>query len=358
MKPEFWRNKKVLLTGHTGFKGTWLILWLKSMGAEIVGYSLSPPSVPNMFTAVRGDEGIHSIEGDVRDLPNLKKAFGRHKPTIAIHMAAQSLVRASYADPVETYSTNVMGTVHFLEAVRDTGTVKAALVVTSDKCYENREWLWGYREVDKLGGFDPYSNSKACAELVVESYRNSFFSKVEGQDDPAAVATARAGNVIGGGDWSKDRLVPDIMGAFSKAQAAVIRNPDAVRAWQFVMEPLNGYLTLIERMCSGDEDARSAWNFGPEAANVQTVKFVASALASQWGDGADWQTQPLASGHEAHLLNLDSSKAKSTLGWKPLLNLEMTLAATVRWYKAFTRGEEMRSFTMGQIHDYQARLNA
>ncbi len=363
VNPTFWRDKKVLLTGHTGFKGAWLSLWLHSLGARLTGYSLAPPSTPSLFELARVSEGIESFEGDVRDLEALARRLSESRAEIVIHMAAQSLVRRSYANPVETYETNVMGTVNLLEAVRRAGQVRAVVVVTSDKCYENREWVWGYRESDPMGGHDPYSNSKGCAELVTAAYRKSFFETGD-ERQSARIASARAGNVIGGGDWAEDRLLPDVFRALLEERAVAVRNPAATRPWQHVLEPLGGYLLLAERLY-GDDGARYAdgWNFGPREEDARPVAWVVGRVGELWKtDGAgsgraddDLWTRDERGGHphEARYLKLDCSKAHQELGWRPRWGLDEGLRATVEWYRAYGRGADVRSVVLNQISSYQ-----
>ncbi len=345
---KFWKGRSVFLTGHTGIKGAWLALWLKHLGADVHGYALMPPTQPNLYSTALVSEGLASdTTGDLRDLSTLSAALGVAKPTVVIHMAAQALVRESYADPVATYSTNVMGTVNLLEAVRNTASVQAVLCITSDKCYENKEWLWGYRENDPMGGYDPYSSSKGCAELVTSAYYRSFF-----QDTGVGVATARAGNVICGGDWAKDRIVPDAMHAFIGNEPLVIRNPAAVRPWQHVLEPLVGYLTLCQQLMQDRKTFSGAWNFGPGDESAQSVSLLADILVTHWGESAQWQLDHDAQPHEAVMLKLDCSKAKGLLGWKPVWSLEKSLFETVNWYKAWQQQEEMATFSLGQITAY------
>ena len=345
----FWRGRRVLLTGHTGFKGGWLTLWLRSLGAEVCGYSLPPSTDPSLFETARVGEACRSVLGDIRDLPALEQAFGDFAPDIVLHLAAQPLVRRSYQDPLETYSTNVMGTAHVLDLVRRTPTVQAALIVTTDKCYENLEQIAPYRETDRLGGRDPYSNSKACAELVTQSYWWSYFSLA----GSPAVATARAGNVVGGGDWSPDRLVPDLMQAFAKGRAAVLRNPDAVRPWQHVLEPCCGYLLAVEHICATPAASPRAWNFGPDAEGNVAVGAVAAGLAAAWGEDAGYEIrrEPGAV-HEATLLTLDHTRARADLGWQPRWPLEVTLAKTADWYRAREAGGDMQALCEQQLSDY------
>lgn len=344
--PGFWQGKKVFLTGHTGFKGGWLSLLLKQLGAEVHGFALPPESADGIFNAggVSGD--VCHVIGDIRDRTALAKAVGEANPDIVLHLAAQALVRTSYEDPVATYATNVMGTVHLLEALRSADHVRAVLVVTSDKCYENLNWPWGYRESDTLGGYDPYSNSKGCTELVVSAYRRSFFQ----QADRAAIGSARAGNVIGGGDWSLDRLVPDAMRAFAAEQPLRIRNPDAVRPWQHVLDPLIGYLVLVERLASQGAHFADAWNFGPAAASELPVRAVVEGLRERWGGAAAWcHDDSGRHPHEAAYLKLDCSKAHLNLGWRPLISFDQALQLTVDWYRALRAGAYMRQVSIAQI---------
>ncbi len=355
MTPGFWQGKRVFMTGHTGFKGSWLSLWLQQLGASVTGYALSPPTSPSLFVEARVAEGMQSVHGDIRDLPELSKAMRAAQPEIVIHMAAQSLVRESYAAPVETYATNVMGTVHLLEAVRQTAGVKAVVNVTTDKCYENKEWVWGYRENEPMGGYDPYSNSKGCAELVSSAYRSSFFSLHTHAQHGVALATARAGNVIGGGDWAKDRLIPDILAAFEKAQPVVIRNPHATRPWQHVLEPLRGYLTLAEKLYTAGPAFAEGWNFGPHSDDARPVEWIVGRLAEQWPDGASWQIDPGDHPHEANYLKLDISKAAHRLNWHPAIRLEQALGLIVDWAQARQAGADLRALTQQQIQAYQAQ---
>lgn len=352
MDINFWQSRKVFLTGHTGFKGSWLALWLLSMGADVCGYALDPPTEPSLYNILDLDGQLQSIRGDIRDLAALESALQDFQPEIVIHMAAQSLVRLSYQNPVETYAVNVLGTVHLLDAIRRTPSVRAVVVVTSDKCYENKEWQRPYREHEPMGGHDPYSSSKGCAELVTAAYRRSFFAP--GQlTHPVAVASARAGNVIGGGDWALDRLVPDIIRAFSVGESAIIRNPDAVRPWQHVLEPLAGYLALAERLFTDGTDFAEGWNFGPADSDARPVGYLVSELARLWGDAATWQViEPEKVHHEANLLRLDSSKARAQLGWSPRWSLDETLANTVEWYKGFYHGQDVRALTLRQIQSF------
>lgn len=353
VNPDFWDGKRVFLTGHTGFKGSWLSLWLQCLGAQVSGYALAPPTSTNLFTLARVDQGMHSQIDDVRDLAALQQALQRAQPEVVIHMAAQPLVRASYDDPVTTYATNVMGTVHLLEAVRQAKGVRAVVNVTTDKCYENREWVWGYRESDTIGGYDPYSNSKGAAELVTAAYRSSFFNPMEHDRHGVAVATARAGNVIGGGDWATDRLVPDLFAALQSGARAQIRNSHAIRPWQHVLEPLRGYLSLAERLYTEGPVFAEAWNFGPIDEDAKPVGWVADEITRLWGQGAGWVDQSGTQPHEAHYLKLDISKARMRLGWSPLLGLSKALQLTVDWALQQQSGVDMREFTLKQIQNYQ-----
>lgn len=349
---NFWKDKKVFLTGHTGFKGSWLSLWLQQLGARVTGYSLGIPTTPSLFALARVKDGMESIEGDVRDYEKISRAMMKSQPEIVIHLAAQPLVRKSYQDPIETYATNVMGTVHVLQAVRKCKKVKAALVVTSDKCYENQEWLWGYREQEPMGGFDPYSNSKGCAELVVSSFRKSFFSENSPQSKRVAVASARAGNIIGGGDWAEDRLIPDVMSALKKKRPVIIRHPQAIRPWQHVLDPLGGYLMLIQKLVEEKSGYAEGWNFGPRDEDAKPVSWIVERLTKSWGSGISWQKDRGDHPHEAQYLKLDCSKARTKLGWQPHWNLEMALDKIVEWYRAYGSQQDMRAVTLRQIDAY------
>ena len=349
--PLFWRNKKVFLTGHTGFKGGWLSLWLAAMGAKVTGYSLTPNTTPNLFD-VLGIDGLieKSHIGDIRDLATLQKAMTETKPDVVIHMAAQPLVRYSYDNPVETYATNVMGAVHVLESARYAPSVRATVVVTTDKCYENKEWAWGYRENEPMGGYDPYSNSKGCAELVTSAYRQSYFSNPISNNK---LASARAGNVIGGGDWSDDRLVPDVIKAFEANQPLMIRNPLATRPWQHVLEPLSGYLILAQELCSErGHQFTSGWNFGSSDSDNRSVQEVVELLISEWGQPAHWKKEGAEQPHEAHLLKLDCSKARQQLGWIPKWNLETATKKIIQWQIAYQAKENMQEVSLSQINEY------
>lgn len=350
----FWQGKRVLLTGHTGFKGSWLSLWLQTLGAQVTGYALAPPTNPSLFEVAKVGEGMTSVIGDIRDLAHLNEAFAEHKPEIVIHMAAQSLVRYSYIEPVETYSTNVMGTVNLLEAVRGTNGMKAVVNVTSDKCYENREWVWGYRENEAMGGYDPYSNSKGCAELITAAYRNSYFHPEKYKTHGVAVASARAGNVIGGGDWAEDRLIPDIMRAITRGEPVNIRNPHAIRPWQHVLEPLSGYLLLAQKLYEEGAAYADGWNFGPNDEDAKPVQWIVEKLTKVWGEDASWTLDGGDHPHEAHYLKLDCSKAKARLDWHPRWHLEDTLSAIIDWHRAYRGGKDMREATIRQINAYNA----
>jgi len=351
---NFWNKKKVLVTGHTGFKGSWLCLWLSALGAEVTGYALEPPTVPNLFNICNIDELINSIRGDVRDLSFLRKVLSETEPEIVIHMAAQPLVRDSYLNPVETYEINVMGTVNVMEAARLSKGVGALVNVTTDKCYDNQEWLWGYRENEPLGGYDPYSNSKACSELVTDAYRNSFFNPKDYKKHNLAVASARAGNVIGGGDWADDRLIPDIMRAITQGKPVNIRNPHAIRPWQYVLEPLSGYLLLAQKLYEEGTAYAESWNFGPNDEDAKPVQWIVENLTKSWGDGASWMLDEGDHPHEAHYLKLDCSKAKERLDWHPRWHLQDALAAIIDWHRAYRDGQDMRGLTLHQISAYSA----
>jgi CDP-glucose 4,6-dehydratase len=360
MRADFWRNKRVFITGHTGFKGSWLSLWLQQLGAKVTGYALTPPTNPNLFDVANVSHGMTSIIGDVRDQASVLQAIKTTQPDIVIHMAAQALLRYSYANPVETYATNVMGSVHVLEAVRQTASVRVVVNVTSDKCYENKEWLWGYREMDPMGGYDPYSNSKGCAELVTAAYRNSFFNPARYSEHRVALASVRAGNVIGGGDWAMDRLIPDIMRAMEAGALIKIRNPHAIRPWQHVLDPLHGYLLLIEKLYSEGADFAEGWNFGANDEDTKPVQWIVErliALSSENGGAkAAWKLDANPQPHEAHYLKLDCSKAKTHLGWYPRWNLEESLRNVVSWHKNWLQGKDMRNITIRQIESFSQRV--
>lgn len=352
MSSSFWAGKKVFVTGHTGFKGSWLCLWLQHLGAQVTGYALQPPTRPSLFDVAEVAHGMDSIIGDVRDGEGLFGAMSDAVPEIVIHMAAQPLVRYSYTNPVETYGTNVMGTVYVLEAVRKVPSVRAVVNVTSDKCYENREWVWGYREDESMGGFDPYSNSKGCAELVTAAYRNSFFNPAKYDKHQVALATARSGNVIGGGDWAENRLIPDILRAVSENQPVLIRKPHAIRPWQHVLEPLSGYMQLAELLHREGCSYAEAWNFGPAYEDTKPVRWIVDQVIQQWGDKATWMLDGTEHPHEAHYLKLDCSKARTRLGWRPRWELAQSLERIVAWQRAYLSGREMRRFSLDQIKEF------
>lgn len=347
MNKSFWNGKKVLLTGHTGFKGSWLAFWLKMTGAAVCGYALAPETEPNLFENLKIENEIESVIGDVRDLPHFEKVTRDFQPEIVFHLAAQPLVRRSYRQPVETYTTNVIGTVNVLEAIRQTDSVKSVVIVTTDKVYENKEWLWAYRETERLGGFDPYSNSKACAELAVSAYRNSFFAGGE-----TLIATARAGNVIGGGDWSEDRLLPDVFRSLCFGESLSIRNPNSIRPWQHVLEPLSGYLLLAEKLYAGEKDFADAWNFGPSEEDSKPVGWVLEEIRKIWAEDVNWKIADGNQPHEANLLKLDSAKAKNKLHWIPKLSLTEAIESTVDWYKNFKENKDLIELTQKQIEVY------
>ena len=352
VEPSFWAGKTVLLTGNTGFKGSWLSLWLQSLGAKVIGYALQPPTSPSLFVTANVAGGMIDIEGDVRDFSALSSVFAKFQPEIVIHMAAQALVRRSYTNPIETYSTNVMGTVHLLEAARLAGCVRAIINVTSDKCYENREWVWGYRENEPMGGYDPYSNSKGCAELVASAYRSSYFNPGDFSKHGVALASARAGNVIGGGDWAEDRLIPDIMRAIVQGKPVNIRNPHAIRPWQHVLEPLSGYLLLAQKLYQDGSQYSEGWNFGPSDEDAKPVSWIVDRLTRVWGEGASWVLDGGNHPHEAHYLKLDCSKAKARLNWHPKWHLDETLERIVKWHRDCHQGKNMRIATLEQIDNY------
>ena len=349
----FWDGKKVFLTGHTGFKGGWLSLWLRSLGANVTGFALEPSAEPNLFNVANVSQDITSIIGDIRNLSSVESAVREHSPDIIIHMAAQPLVRYSYTNPVETYETNVIGTVNMLEAARKTRGVRAFINVTSDKCYENREWIWGYRENEPMGGHDPYSSSKGCAELVTSAYRDSFFNSDERPGHSLALASARAGNVIGGGDWAEDRLVPDLMRAIMDNKVVTIRNPGAIRPWQHVLEPLSGYLLLAQKLWEHGNEHAEGWNFGPKEEDAKPVSWIADYISSNWGDNVEWDVKGCdKEPHEAQYLKLDCAKAMNRLGWHPKWDLEKALDSVIEWYKAYWKEADMHELTLAQIESY------
>lgn len=348
MTTDFWQDKKVFLTGHTGFKGGWLSLWLQSLGAQVYGYALTPPTTPNFFTEANVSERmVASTIADIRDLDELTKAIVQAQPDIVFHLAAQPLVRYSYAEPVETYAVNVMGTVNLFESIRKTASVRAVVNVTTDKCYENREWIWPYREDEAMGGYDPYSSSKGCSELVTAAYRRSFL-----EEAGVAVASARAGNVIGGGDWAEDRLIPDFLRAIDNNNTLVVRSPNAIRPWQHVLEPLAGYLLLAEQLFMQGDKFAEGWNFGPSDEDAKTVSWILDKLVSTVPN-AHWEVDKQPQLHEANYLKLDSSKARKYLGWQPRWCLEDTLQKIMDWHQGWLAGGDMQQFSLMQIAEYQ-----
>lgn len=351
-----WQGRRVLVTGHTGFKGSWLALWLCQLGADVTGLALPAPTEPSLFDCVRLRELINHVEGDIRDPATVDAVVARVQPEVIFHLAAQPIVRTSYLQPVETYATNVMGTVHVLDAARRLGNVRAIVCVTTDKCYENREWVWPYREDDPMGGFDPYSSSKGAAELVISAYRRSFFPVEHMAAGGTGLASVRAGNVIGGGDWALDRLLPDLVRAFERGTAPIVRNPGSVRPWQHVLEALGGYLMIAERLLVGDATVSEAWNFGPSEEDAQSVAWMVERMGALWGNVPTPVVEPSKSAlHEAHLLRLDCSKARSLLGWRPRLRLEEALAWIVDWHRQVGAGEDARETTLRQITLYKNR---
>lgn len=353
MNRSFWSSKKVLITGHTGFKGSWLSLWLQKAGAELTGFALPPPTTPSLFELAQVAEGMVSNSGDIRELDSLITCLASTKPEIVIHLAAQALVQSSYQQPVATYATNILGTVNLLEAVRQVNSVRVVIIVTSDKCYENKGWPWGYRENDRLGGFDPYASSKACAELVTAAYRQSFFPAAKYSEHGVAIATVRAGNVIGGGDWAANRLVPDIVRAILNGQQLRIRHPQAIRPWQFVLEPLLGYLLLAERLWTDGTRFDGPWNFGPLPNDARSVAWVVEQMLQLWDNQPSWIPDDCNHPHEDNYLRLDASRANTLLQWWPRLTLAEALEWTVEWYQAFQKGKDMRQLTENQIERYE-----
>lgn len=353
LEQTFWQNKRVYLTGHTGFKGSWLSLWLQNMGAIVKGYALTPVTTPNLFTEAKVADKIESEIGDIRHFEQLQSSIAYFNPDILIHMAAQPLVRLSYKEPLATYETNVMGTVKVLEAARYCQNLRSVVSVTTDKCYENKEWLWGYREDEAMGGYDPYSSSKGCAELVTSAYRRSFM-----QEKGIGVATARSGNVIGGGDWSEERLIPDILKAFEEEQAVIIRNPKSTRPWQHVLEPLSGYLALAQKLYESPQEYAEAWNFGPQDEDAKPVDWILDKMVAKWPKHALWQLDDNAHPHEAGFLKLDISKAKSRLHWQPTWNLEQTLERIIQWHQAWLNKEDMQVFCLNEIQEYMINMRS
>ena len=355
---KFWNGKKVLITGNTGFKGSWLSLWLLSLGANVKGYALPPKDKPNLFSTFNLDRDMETVYSDIRDFEALNNSFKNFDPEIIIHMAAQPLVRYSYENPLETYSTNVMGTVNLMECLRLNSNERVLINVTTDKCYENKECLRGYSEDEPMGGYDPYSSSKGCSELVTSAYRRSYFNPANHDGEHLiAIASARAGNVIGGGDWSEDRLIPDCIRAISNGTAVNIRNPNAIRPWQFVLAPLGGYMNLAEKMFSDRKKFSQAWNFGPEESDAKTVGWVIKKFVDIWGDGSSYNiSESDVNPHEANHLKLDCSKAKSLLGWEPSIDLTKSLENICKWHKAFNDKEDIIALSLAQIKDYEKKL--
>jgi len=346
---KFWKNKRVLITGHTGFKGGWLALWLTEMGAKVYGYSLEAPTNPNFFKITNlGHKIQNSVTGDICDLLGLTNSMQIAKPSVIFHMAAQPLVKKSYINPIETFTTNIIGTINIFEAARKIDTVEAIVNITTDKCYENQEWDRPYHETDRLGGYDPYSSSKACSEIVTSAYRNSFLSETG-----IKLASARAGNVIGGGDWAADRLIPDFFRSIDSDRTLRIRSPQAVRPWQHVLDPLSGYLILAEKLVTKGNNFAQAWNFGPEQSGAKTVSWILDRLSKKFNN-SKWETEKIKQQHEASLLKLDISKAKSKLGWLPRWPLETAIDNTVEWYQAFKENDNMEEFSIKQIKVYQS----
>ena len=350
--PDFWRGRSVLITGDTGFKGSWLSLWLNSLGAKVIGFALAPNTEPSLYRLAFNDHKERQYS-DIRNLDNVCERVKSTRPEIVFHMAAQSLVRPSYQDPVETYATNVMGTAHVLESIRRTPSVRAVVSVTTDKCYDNKEWVWPYRETDPLGGYDPYSSSKACAEIVSAAYRSSYFSVERIEEHHVALATARAGNVIGGGDWSEDRLVPDLIRGFQNGSPARIRRPKAIRPWQHVLELVHGYTLLAEHLLTSPARFASAFNFGPTEDDTWPVEKIANEMVELWGRNAAWVRDSEPGVHEAGYLKLDTSKARAHLEWKPRLRIKTALEWTIRWYKQYEPGMNMQQATLEQIAAYR-----
>lgn len=347
VNPDFWKQKRVFLTGHTGFKGGWLSIWLNQMGATVYGYSLAPNSEPNLYNVCQISTLFESEFGDIRDQQALSSAITNFRPDVVIHMAAQPIVRVAYANPIDTLTTNVIGTANVLEAARHCESIRAIISVTTDKCYENKEWEWGYRENEPLGGHDPYSSSKACAELVTSSFHKSYF-----YHQSVGVATVRAGNVIGGGDWAQDRLIPDVLRAFEKAEPVIVRNPEATRPWQHVLEPLSGYLMLAENLYSDHKTYSEPWNFGPEDGDCQSVEWILKAMTQSLGEKAKWHIDKELSPHEAQMLKLDCSKAKKRLGWRPKWNIAETLNRICFWHSSWVAGEDMLQCCLNEIKNY------
>lgn len=357
MNPAFWKDKKVFVTGHTGFKGAWLCLWLHKLGAKVTGYALNPPTTPSLFELCDISELVNSIIADIREKDRLAEAMLVASPEIVIHMAAQPLVMDSYKNPAETYEINVMGTVNLFEAVHRCKGVMAVINVTTDKCYENKEWVWGYRENEPMGGYDPYSNSKACSELVTAAYRNSFFNPGDYANHGVAIASARAGNVIGGGDWATDRLIPDCMRALLKEERILIRDPSAIRPWQHVLEPLSGYMLLAQKLCVDGPRFAEGWNFGPDDCDARPVEWIVKKICEKWGHGSSYEIDKGEHPHEAHYLKLDCSKAKAELGWAPRWNLEKAIDTIVEWARAYNEKRDLRGTCLKQVDEFSKTLH-
>lgn len=349
---NIFQNKKVFITGHTGFKGSWLCMLLHKLGADLYGFALEPSTNPNLYTEAKIDDLIDSTIGDIRDYQHVYNTLQRIKPEIVIHLAAQPLVRESYRIPRETYEVNVMGTVNLLDAIRQTSSVRVVINVTTDKCYDNKEWHWGYRENEPMGGYDPYSNSKGCSELVTSAFRNSYFNPTSYEKHRVSIASARAGNVIGGGDWAADRLIPDFVRSISKGEKVIIRSPHAIRPWQHVLEPLTGYLKLAQNLYLEGPRYGKAWNFGPDDIDAKSVEWITKQLCQLWGENASYAIDLNPQPHEANYLKLDCSNAKAELDWFPRWNLETTLKSIVTWNKAFLKGENIREVSNQQINQY------
>jgi len=350
---SFWFDKKVLVTGHTGFKGSWLVIWLQSMGAKIIGISLDPPTSPSLYNKAKVSKGIVDIRQDICNATKIRNIFQEHNPEIVFHLAAQPLVRYSYQHPTETYKTNVMGTLNILEGVRSVNSVRSIVLVTTDKCYQNKEWVWGYREIDPLGGHDPYSSSKAAMELLASSYRDSYFSKDEYSTHKVALATVRAGNVIGGGDWAKDRLIPDIVNAFEGKNKIIIRNPDSIRPWQHVLDPLSGYIKLAELLYKDGCKYAQAWNFSPRDADVYSVKQIVEKMSKYWESSSSYKvSSDEYQVHEANYLKLDCSKAEKELHWASRWSLDVSISKVIEWHKSKEDGISYRDACLGQIKEF------
>lgn len=356
MNKSFWRDRKVLVTGHTGFKGSWLCMCLKHLGADIVGFSLDPPTNPNLFTVANVGSGITDLRCDIRDRPGTNKIFKDFQPEVAFHLAAQPLVRYSYLNPIETYETNFNGTLNFLEALRHTESIKTAVIVTTDKCYENQERQEGYKEDDPMGGFDPYSSSKGAAELLISAYRNSYFPVQKYDEHQVGIASARAGNVIGGGDWADDRLVPDILNSLMNNDSVKIRNPYSVRPWQHVLEPIFGYLRLAENLTNEGPKFSEGWNFGPDENDAQSVQWIVENIIKKWKKNGQWILDANLAPHEAHYLMLDCSKSREKLNWGSVLTLDEALNQIVKWHEAYNDGFNMEEFCYKQIEDFEAKI--